>query len=353
MPHGPWGQSRWPCVERVPEGAEGPALQRAVALCPAQPAKTEPCERRARNVRAPPPPLCDIPSGCCSFMGPWTVTRSSLRMLRRGAAFCRPLRPVLLLVSFPRSRSPVVGVPGLCGMWRVPFARSRRPVVGAPGVVLVVVGVVRLLLLPMHLRSAVVRGAPPPPAAPTPCNQPSPKTCRQMCAAWRRRTPWGRSGTCEQRDYCPTLIHQEYFAPAACGQPMEAISSQIPKPVRRPGSANRHTSRAFMAPPDPPSLDATLWLFATLLSFGTACCCGCHKRSDSRRHRRAVGVRHQPPTVSRCLQMLPCPGCISLAVELRRRAYLGGRHQRSPPGHTRGGGGGFCAGGNMNLQILP
>ena len=58
-------------------------------------------------------PLCDIPSGCCSFTGPWTA-RSSLRMLRRVAAFCRPLRPVLLLVSFPRSRSPVVGVLGLC-----------------------------------------------------------------------------------------------------------------------------------------------------------------------------------------------------------------------------------------------
>ena len=52
------------------------------------------------------PPPCDIPSGCCSFTGPWTVTRSSLRMLRRVAAFCRRLRPVLLLVSFPRSRSP-------------------------------------------------------------------------------------------------------------------------------------------------------------------------------------------------------------------------------------------------------
>ena len=47
-----------------------------------------------------PPPLCDIPSGCCSFTGPWTVTRSSLHMLRRVAAFCRPLQPVLLLVSF-------------------------------------------------------------------------------------------------------------------------------------------------------------------------------------------------------------------------------------------------------------
>ena len=59
-------------------------------------------------------PLCDIPSGCCFFTGPWTVPRSSFRMLRRVAAFCRPLRPVLLLVSFPRSRSPVVGVLGLC-----------------------------------------------------------------------------------------------------------------------------------------------------------------------------------------------------------------------------------------------
>ena len=65
-------------------------------------------------VTHPSNPLCDIPSGCCSFTGPWTVTRSSLRMLRRVAAFCRPLRPVLLLVSFPRSRSPVVGVLGLC-----------------------------------------------------------------------------------------------------------------------------------------------------------------------------------------------------------------------------------------------
>ena len=77
------------------------------------------------------PPLCDIPSGCCSFTGPWTVTRSSLRVLRRVAAFCRPLRPVLLLVSFLRSRSPVVGVLGLCGMWRdVPFARQRSPIIG-------------------------------------------------------------------------------------------------------------------------------------------------------------------------------------------------------------------------------
>ena len=77
-------------------------------------------------------PLCDIPSGCGSFMGPWTVTRSSLRMLRRVAAFCRPLRPVLPLVSFPlvsfpRSRSPVVSVPGLCWMLRGSFYGCCRP----------------------------------------------------------------------------------------------------------------------------------------------------------------------------------------------------------------------------------
>ena len=81
--------------------------------------------------RDSPVPLCDIPSGCCSFTGPWTVTRSSLRMLRRVATFCRPLWPVLLLVSFPRSRSPVVGVLGLCWMRHgVPFACQRRPIVG-------------------------------------------------------------------------------------------------------------------------------------------------------------------------------------------------------------------------------
>ena len=79
-------------------------------------------------------PPCDIPSRCCSFTGPRTVTRSPLRMLRRVAAFCRPLRPVLLLVSFPRSRSPVVGVLGLCWLWRdVPFARQRRPIIGVLG----------------------------------------------------------------------------------------------------------------------------------------------------------------------------------------------------------------------------
>ena len=59
----------------------------------------------------PPQCPCDIPSGCCFFTGPWTVTSPSLRVLRRVTAFCRPLQPVVLLVSFSR---PVVGVLGLC-----------------------------------------------------------------------------------------------------------------------------------------------------------------------------------------------------------------------------------------------
>ena len=81
------------------------------------PPKCIPAPPPPMHWRTPPPPLCDIPSGCCSFTGPWTVTRSSLRMLRRVAALCRPLQPVLLLVSFPRSRSPPPPPPEglLCG----------------------------------------------------------------------------------------------------------------------------------------------------------------------------------------------------------------------------------------------
>ena len=71
--------------------------------------------RAAPHLRAPPPPpRVTVRRVVAPLRGPWTVTRSSLRMLRRVAAFCRLLRPVLLPVSFPRSRSPVVGVPGLC-----------------------------------------------------------------------------------------------------------------------------------------------------------------------------------------------------------------------------------------------
>ena len=111
-------------------------------------------------------------------MGPWAVTRSSLRMSRRVAAFCRPLRPVLLLVSFPRSWSPVIGVPGLCWLWRdVPFARHRRPVVGVLGVVLVVAGVVRLFLLSTHLRPQAVHNLP---RCVSVCVRPSPPPPRHM-----------------------------------------------------------------------------------------------------------------------------------------------------------------------------
>ena len=63
-----------------------------------------PCSRPVHPLRHV--PLCDIPSGCCFFTGLWTVTRSSLCVLRRVAVFCQLLRPVLLLVLFPRSRSP-------------------------------------------------------------------------------------------------------------------------------------------------------------------------------------------------------------------------------------------------------
>ena len=43
----------------------------------------------------PPPPRVTFRRVVAPLRGPWTVTRSSLRMLRRVAAFCRPLRPVL------------------------------------------------------------------------------------------------------------------------------------------------------------------------------------------------------------------------------------------------------------------
>ena len=99
-----------------------------ILLLDTTPQEPPDCTRSRRLGRmgncCPPPPPCDMTSGCCFLTGPWTVTRSPLRMLRRVAAFCRLLRSVLLLVSLPRLRSPVVGVPGLCWMWQdVPFAR--------------------------------------------------------------------------------------------------------------------------------------------------------------------------------------------------------------------------------------
>ena len=102
-------------------------LRRAVGACqcpPQRPRRERRCPFGGPATKHESCPLRDIPSRCCFFTGPWTVTRSSLRMLRRVAAVCWPLRPVLPLVSFPRLRSPVVGVPGLCWLWHgVPFAR--------------------------------------------------------------------------------------------------------------------------------------------------------------------------------------------------------------------------------------
>ena len=61
-----------------------------------------PCQQRATKdgavtageLRSRYAPLCDIP-------GPWTVTRSSLRVLRRVSAFGWLLQPVFLVVSLP------------------------------------------------------------------------------------------------------------------------------------------------------------------------------------------------------------------------------------------------------------
>ena len=62
-------------------------------------------------------PPCGIPSGCWFFTGPWTVTRSSLRMLHRVTAVSRPLQPVFFVVSFSRCRGPVVGCTGVVLVW--------------------------------------------------------------------------------------------------------------------------------------------------------------------------------------------------------------------------------------------
>ena len=86
--------------------------------------------------------LCDISSGCCSFTGPWTVTCSSLRMLRRVAAFCRPLRPVLL--PEPPPPPPQSGAEFLKAPEKVLIGRRPRrkfgPRGGGGGAGLVVVG---------------------------------------------------------------------------------------------------------------------------------------------------------------------------------------------------------------------
>ena len=63
----------------TPPRGTAPPVERNKAATPLSINAPPPCP-------APPPP-CDSPSGCCSFTGPWTVPRSSLRMLRRVAAF--------------------------------------------------------------------------------------------------------------------------------------------------------------------------------------------------------------------------------------------------------------------------
>ena len=138
----------------------------------------------------PPPPLCDIPSGGCFFTGPWTLTRSPLRMLRWVTAFCRPLRPVLLLVSFPRSRSTVVSPPptppppeevwAFVRAHRRPSAHKRRQKIGF-SVGYKTIGIpfrhkVRDHRMPRRGHQQVNGGhvavSPPPPRTPTPTPTP-------------------------------------------------------------------------------------------------------------------------------------------------------------------------------------
>ena len=145
-------------------------------------------------------PLCDIPSGCCFFTGPWTVTRSSLCMLCRIAAFCWLLQPVLLLVLFLRSRSPVVGVLGLCWMWHaVPFARQQRPV-----------GILRLCWFlwgsfdcfccphtSVHRPSTTCLSAPPPPPESDGPDKPPPPG--NTAPARKVLSGWGSSRHCHTK----------------------------------------------------------------------------------------------------------------------------------------------------------
>ena len=88
-------------------------------------------------------------------------------MLRRVAAFCRPLRPVLLLVSFPRSRSPVVGVLGLCSP--APPPPGHHPAIIRPSS-----GHHRPALRPLTRRPPITRQMPPLFVHPLSLHHPSP-----------------------------------------------------------------------------------------------------------------------------------------------------------------------------------
>ena len=178
------------------------------------------------------PPPCDMPSRCCSFTGPWTVTRSSLRMLRRVAAFCRPLRPVLLLVSFPRSRSPVVGVLGGCagcgGMCRLRVSGAPLPLPPGSG------GFIRPPPFGANFHQP---SAPPPPPhrakGGPPC--PPPPSVRAAGVGGHRRT-WPKALS------------------AGAGRCQNALP---PRPARPTGSARGGTPGATTTGPDatpPPPL---------------------------------------------------------------------------------------------------
>ena len=114
-----------------------------------------------------PPPLCDLPLGRGFFTGPWTVTRSSLRMLRRVAAFCRPLRPgapaVVVSVLAEPSAWRAGGCAGCGGCCFTVFAATPLHV--------------QVVHHMSHDVSVCVRPhcppPPPPPAAPPPSNRTS------------------------------------------------------------------------------------------------------------------------------------------------------------------------------------
>ena len=82
----------------------------------------------------PPTKLCEVPLGCGFFTGPWTVTRSSLRMLRRVNAFDRCTR-CFLRCRFSASGAQQLGNWGLCWLsWGrlTIFAAHSPPRSGRP-----------------------------------------------------------------------------------------------------------------------------------------------------------------------------------------------------------------------------
>ena len=100
---GPCGPQGSHCTSRLGQGF--PPRHGGSLVAPPPPPQRPSGHPTCNATSALPHPLCDFPSDGCFFTGPWTVTRSSLRMLRRVAAFCRPLRPMLPLVSFSHCRA--------------------------------------------------------------------------------------------------------------------------------------------------------------------------------------------------------------------------------------------------------